>query len=301
MISRNPIKQIALACSLFGLAIAAAGATEPYTHRPHSPISAPVPATDKWQYQLFNPTPRSLMRPMSTDRPDKTESAYTVDAGHFQIEATLVQFGMDTWNADGESVFGINAGNVNIKVGLTNNADFQAVVENVLHERVRTDGSTTRKSGFGDIQTRLKVNLWGNDGGTTALAVMPYINWPANTNGFGNKKVEGGIIVPLAVELPWGVGMGVMTEVDFVVRDRSDYGLDFVNSITFSRDIVGNLAGYAECHTLLPDTGMDPIVTLDVGLCYAFTEDLLFDAGINFGVTEAADDFNPFAGFSMRF
>jgi hypothetical protein len=46
---------------------------------------------------------------------------------------------------------------------------------------------------------------------------------------------------------------------------------------------------------------MDPIVTLDVGLCYAFTEDLLFDAGINFGVTEAADDFNPFAGFSMRF
>lgn len=63
-----------------------------------SAVSASEP--DKWQYSLFNPTPRLLMRPMSTDRPDKTESLYTVDAGHFQFEADLVSFG-------------INAGNVN--------------------------------------------------------------------------------------------------------------------------------------------------------------------------------------------
>jgi hypothetical protein len=62
-----------------------------------------VPTTDvnKWQYNLFNPTPRALMREMSTDRPDKTESAYTVD-GHFQFEADLVSFSIDRWNADGE-------------------------------------------------------------------------------------------------------------------------------------------------------------------------------------------------------
>jgi hypothetical protein len=30
------------------------------------------------------------MREMSTDRPDQTESAYTVDAGHFQVEMDLV-------------------------------------------------------------------------------------------------------------------------------------------------------------------------------------------------------------------
>jgi hypothetical protein len=33
------------------------------------------------------------LREMSTDRPDKTESPYTVDAGHFQFEADLVSFG----------------------------------------------------------------------------------------------------------------------------------------------------------------------------------------------------------------
>jgi hypothetical protein len=257
--------------------------------------------TDKWQYNLFNPTPRVLMRPMSTDRPDKTESPYSVDAGHFQIESTLVDFAIDNGISDNGKAFGINAANVNLKVGLTNNADFQVVVENYLYEQVRADGQTTRKSGFGDITTRLKVNLWGNDGGTTALAVMPFVTWPTNTNEFGNKKVEGGIIVPLAVELPWGFGMGVMTEVDFVARDEGGYGANFINSITFSRDIIGNLAGYVECFAELQDTGVDPVLTVDTGLTYMLTENIQLDAGINFGVTEAADDFNPFVGISMRF
>jgi len=41
---------------------------------------------DKRRYNLFHPTPDALLREMATDRPDKTESAYSVDAGHYQIE-----------------------------------------------------------------------------------------------------------------------------------------------------------------------------------------------------------------------
>jgi len=52
-------------------------------------VCASDPAPDKSSFHFFNPTPRSLMRELSTDRPDKTESAYTVDAGHFQIESDL--------------------------------------------------------------------------------------------------------------------------------------------------------------------------------------------------------------------
>ena len=47
---------------------------------------------DKAKYHLLNPTPREQMREMSTDRPDKTESPYTVDAGHFQIESDLFAY-----------------------------------------------------------------------------------------------------------------------------------------------------------------------------------------------------------------
>ena len=41
---------------------------------------------DKSVYHLFHPTPFALMRELNTDRPDKTESPFTVDAGHYQIE-----------------------------------------------------------------------------------------------------------------------------------------------------------------------------------------------------------------------
>lgn len=287
------MNQIRIFCLFTWPAMVAAVAGEP--------LAASAPAQDKWQYNLFNPTPRHLMRPMSTDRPDKTESPHTVDAGHFQIESSLAELAFDNWNDDGERVFGLNAANINLKAGLLNNTDFQVILENYLYEETDAGGTTTEKSGFGDITTRLKVNLWGNDGGPTALAVMPLVKWPVNTGDLGNKKIEGGVIVPFGMELPWGFGMGAMTEVDFVHRDGGNYGANFVNSITFSRSIVGELAGYAECFTELQDTGRDPVVTLDTGLTFMLTENVQLDAGINFGVTRAADDFNPFAGISMRF
>src|SRR2546425_12662784 len=62
--------------------------------RVYLPLSGP----DKGKYTLFNPTPRELMREMNTDRPDKTESPFTVDAGHFQIEADILNYTYDRYN-----------------------------------------------------------------------------------------------------------------------------------------------------------------------------------------------------------
>src|SRR6266446_7555748 len=55
---------------------------------------------DKSKYNLFNPTPRELVREMATDRPDKTEAPFTVDAGHFQIEADVLNYTYDRYNSD---------------------------------------------------------------------------------------------------------------------------------------------------------------------------------------------------------
>src|ERR1039458_2338197 len=50
---------------------------------------------DKNGYNLFNPTPDEYMREMSPDRPDKTDSPFTVDAGHFQLEMDYANFTYD--------------------------------------------------------------------------------------------------------------------------------------------------------------------------------------------------------------
>lgn len=273
-------------------------------------VASAAPAADappdKSQFNLLHPTPPQWLREMSTDRPDKTESPYTVDAGHFQIELDLVNYSYDRHNParDGTLVRTWAIAPLNLKVGLLNNLDVQLVLQ--PHTYVHTSdpaAGVSRQRGFGDLVTRVKWNLWGNDGGATAFALMPYFKLPTNQDQLGNHSVEGGLIAPLAVELPAGWGMGLMTQLD-VVRDTrsSGYHPEFVNTVTFGHDIIGDLGGYVEFFSSVSaERGASWVGTVDLGLTYALTKNLQLDAGINIGVTRAADDFNPFVGLSFRF
>ena len=263
-------------------------------------LAGPTETPDKSRYHLFSPTPRELMREMSTDRPDQTESPFTVDAGHFQLEMDFFKFTYDHHSPDGVRTETWNIAPVNLKVGLLNNVDLQIVLDNYIHER--TAPPTNNASGFGDITARLKINLWGNDGGSTAFAIMPYVKLPLNSSSLRNGRTEGGVILPLAVALPGGWGMGLMTEVDFVSDGDAGHDTEWVNSITVSHDIVGKLAGYLEFFSVVGNApGFDWQGQIDVGFTCAVTEDVQFDFGCNFGITESAPDFQPFAGFSLRF
>ncbi|CAA9243578.1 MAG: hypothetical protein AVDCRST_MAG42-2152 [uncultured Chthoniobacterales bacterium] len=261
----------------------------------------------KTEYHLFNPTPRELMRELSTDRPDKTESPYTVDAGHFQIESDLASFSYDAFNGDptDTTTESWSFANTNFKVGLLNNVDLQVVVSTFNHVRTedRTFDIAEESSGFGDVVTRLKINLWGNDGGQTALALMPFVKFPTSQQDLGNDAVEGGLIVPLAIALPAEWQMGLMTQFDFN-RDGSGsgYHTEFINTVTLSHDIVGDLAGYVEFFSAVStEDESDWVGTVDLGLTYGLTADIQLDAGVNVGVTRAADDVNPFVGATWRF
>ncbi len=158
------------------------------------------PPPDKSDYNLFNPTPVTLMRELSPDRPDKTESPYTVDTGHFQLEMDFANYTGD--DTDGVHTEAWNVAPVNLKVGVLNNVDVQFVLDDYLYVRTadHVAGTTTTQSGFGDFTTRVKINLWGDDGGDTAFGVMPFAKFPTNTDHLGNDAVEGGVIFPLAVK-----------------------------------------------------------------------------------------------------
>jgi hypothetical protein len=262
---------------------------------------------DKGAYNLFNPTPRDLLRDLSTDRPDKTESPYTVDAGHFQIETDLASFSYDGYNGDPRDVRtqASSFATTNLKVGLLNNVDLQLVVPTFNHVRAedRTARVVDEESGFGDMITRLKINVWGNDGGRTAFAVMPFVKFPTAHDAFGNDAVEGGVILPLAIALPGEWQMGVMTEFDFN-EDGSGHGYHtaFINSVTVSHNIVGPLGGYVELFSeISTERNSEWVGTVDLGLTYGINDDVQLDAGVNIGVTRAADDVNPFVGLSWRF
>jgi hypothetical protein len=49
----------------------------------------------KTEYSLFNLVPDAQLRDFSTDRPGKSHSSKTVDAGHFQIESDFIIYTRD--------------------------------------------------------------------------------------------------------------------------------------------------------------------------------------------------------------
>jgi len=271
------------------------------------PPSTEPPPADKSIYTLWNPTPQLLMREMSTDRPDRTESPFTVDAGHVQIELDLLSYthavldsGPGSTRVDAFAFVPFN-----LKAGLCNSADLQILVPTYNTIQLHSSGSsqTDEASGFGDLVTRLKMNLWGNDGGATAFAMMPFLRLPTNTGGVGLDDVAGGIILPLGVELPLGWTMGTMLELDFYNLERRGFQTAVINSITFSHSIVGDLSGYVEFFSNL-ETGSGAApwrATADCGLTYRITPNLQLDTGVNIGLTSASETANTFLGVSMRF
>src|SRR5262245_52301608 len=81
-------------CSLFGPALLAACVVGVLSGRAQS-------LGDKSGYNLFNPVPADQLRAMTLDGPGATESPYTVDAGHFQLEMTLYNQGSYEEDFDG--------------------------------------------------------------------------------------------------------------------------------------------------------------------------------------------------------
>jgi hypothetical protein len=254
------------------------------------------PGVDKLHYTLFDPTPRALMREMSTDRPDTTESPYTVDAGHVQVEASFVDYTRDN---DEGSIEAFSVLPMNVKLGLTNQIDLQLAYEPYVHEKSENEST----DGFGVTQLRLKINLWGNDGGDTAFALMPFVQFPTADDEFGGTdKVEGGLILPLAISLPNEWSLGVMAELD-AVRDAADedYEFQFVHTATIGHAIVGELAGYIEyVGVVTTESDVDYIALVGGGLTYGVNENVQLDCGLNVGLSEDADDFNVFVGVSVR-
>ncbi|CAN5836052.1 hypothetical protein BH11VER1_BH11VER1_05210 [soil metagenome] len=258
----------------------------------------PVLTPDKSGYHLFNPTPADQMREMSTDRPDTTESPYTVDAGHYQLELSFFDYRQDREGSlRNESwAFGL----VNFKLGLSNKTDLQFVFNSYAEDKSQDGDITDRASGFSDLLLRVKTNLWGNDGGTTALALMPYVKIPTDT-GISNGDWEGGLIVPLGIAVNDRVSVGLMAVGGYVRDEESgDSGFEWLHSATIGIELTELLGMYVE-FAGLAGAATDYQAFFNTGLTFSMIDNLVFDSGVRIGLNDAAEDFGVFTGMSVRF
>lgn len=243
-------------------------------------------------YTLFHPKPRELWRPLSADRPDTTESPYTVDPGAVQLEMSFFDY---TKNGDAETWV---AAPFNLKVGLTESTDIQFIFDPYIYHDADGGAST---DGVGDVQIRLKWNIWGNDGGRTALAIMPFVKLPTASDDLGNEELEGGVIVPWATDLAEGLGLGLMAEFDFIYDEEDDdYDLELVTTAALGIDLSDWWGMYVE-GVAITSTDADFRALAGFGVTYAIDANVVVDAGMNIELTGDADDVNIFSGITVRF
>ncbi|MCG8603250.1 MAG: transporter [Verrucomicrobiales bacterium] len=279
--------KLSLFLSIPLLATLAASAGDPvdYGKAPADPSMV-----DKSGYTLFNPTPRELWRDLSPDRPDATESPVTVDAGAWVVEASYLDWRRD----NGDESYTVMA--TNLKLGLTNDTDLQFVFDSYTWENPAAGAGS---EGFGDVQLRLKHNLWGNEGGSNAFAIFPFVKIPTGTP-LSNGEVEGGLILPFGMDLTDGIGLGLMAEIDAVYNDVTlDHDIEFLHSAVLGIDLTDRLGMFTE---YIGITGPSTYQAYFAGgFTLSLSEDLVLDWGTQVGLNDNSEDLGIFGGFTKRF
>jgi hypothetical protein len=255
--------------------------------------------TARHSYSLFNPVPRNKMKDMETDRPDVTESAYTVEAGHFQVESDL--FKQVRNKIDGLKTLENDYNLANLKLGLTEKMDLQLVVPTYVSTTTRdanTNKIINKTSGIDDLTLRLKYNIWGNADGKTALSVLPFISLP--TSSFADNKVQGGLTFPFALKINEEWNFGSQASFSVVNEEDDKYHTEYLYSFTFGKKLTKQLSGFVEsyvnysAYTKIADTYANG------GLIFSVTDNFNIDAGVNYGLNSTADKLF-FVGFSFRY
>src|SRR5204863_6021640 len=129
-------------------------------------------------------------------------------------------------------------------------------------------------SGFGDLSARVKLNLWGNDGGKTALSVSGNATFPTANARIGSGRYAAGPSVEFAAKLPGEFELRINSGASISEDVRDEIQSTFGNLISLSHAIVVPLEEYCAFNTAVFTRGGDWVGEIRVGLNYRLSRNL---------------------------
>lgn len=241
---------------------------------------------------------KAAARELTTDRPDATESPFTVEPGHAQLEMDLVAYARDR---DGPTLTEEWEGApLNVRVGVTRNLEagiFLVPYRRIIESAARAP--RTAVSGPGDVTLRGKWNVRGNDGGSLAWGLMADLKLPTASRRLGNRQVEGALTLPVAFDVGAGWGGAAMTAIEVVYTDAGRHRPVWINTLTVGRDLTATVGGFIEVTSAAGDGAH--VATLNGGLTRRLSADTQLDCGINVALSRGAPDRLFFVGLSRRY
>lgn len=268
-------------------------------------LSPGAGTADKSIYDVFNSTPDDEMRSFCSDRPTKSTLPCTVDAGHFQYEADLLNWSHYTANNVTQNTYLFL--NPTFKVGITNRTEIDLNIP-PLEEVVTHDKAThtnTNLIGVGDLYTRLKYNIIGNDSSDQALALVPFIKIPTAESGIGNKAFEGGLNIPLTFACPHDFTFGLDPEIEALQNSKNEgYHVHYQWLFNLSHALFSDkIIGYAELWSGINNdpSGTVTQISADFAVSWLLQPTLQMDVWTNIGLNDKTPDIQTMLGISQRF
>lgn len=236
------------------------------------------------------------------DRPGKASPTCTVPPGHVQVE-----IGIGDWirmNSGGERDTALAIGQFAVKYGLTDRSHIEVDVTPWQRQTSRAVGLRDSQSGFGDLRLVYRHLLTPADA-PMQVAVSPFVKIPTARHPIGNRKWEGGLIVPIQYAIPHSrLAVALAPELDSVA-DGDGHGRHFsmAQVVSLGWQATPTLGVSAE---IWSQWDWDPVGTErqasgDVSAAFLASSRVQIDAGANFGLNRATPDIELYAGASILF
>jgi hypothetical protein len=236
------------------------------------------------------------------DRPGKSSQTCIVPTGHVQVE-----IGIGDWtltNSGGERDTSLAVGQVAIKYGLTARSHIEVDVTPWQRVTSRSGRLRDSRSGFGDLLLVYK-HLLTPPSAPLQLAASPFIKVPTAKQPIGNRRWEGGMVVPIEYAIPKStLVITLAPELDWVADgDRHGHHALMANVVNLGWQATPALNLSAEIWRQWDwdPSGTGRQVSGDVAVAYFTSKRVQLDGGANIGLNRATPDLELNAGLSILF
>jgi len=229
-----------------------------------------------------------------------TEWPTTVAPGRFLLEMDAISLTLDK-DAGGKYT-GFGAASTFLSTGLAHNWDIQIGAELFLSQKYEGGSFTDRNLGIGDVYVRTKWRFFEDAETGTAIAILPYVKFPTNSGGVGNKSTEGGLIVPWSTTLIGGFNFNAMAELDFLRNDADDgYDTNWYASASLSRPLTKAVGFYGEVALGKTSGSSATEGVMGGGVTVAISDRTWWDFAVYRGISRDAADWNHVIRFNLEF
>jgi hypothetical protein len=276
-----------LAVLVLAVAIAAGAQVETtLAGDPPAPETATAPAEEE-------PT-------ICSDRPTKANGTCTVPKDHWQIESDVAIWSHSDDN--GAIADQLLAPNPTLKYGLTDHVDLEANIAPYEQLWTRVGNVKTSDTSVSDLLLRLKWEAVKQP--AWSLAIIPFVTAPTARMPVGNGRWEGGVIIPITLNLPDKFELTFQPEIDVFENEALDgHHAEIANLADLSRPLNDRLTVYGEVWGAedFDPAGRVSMASADVAAAYLVSKTLQLDLGADFGLTRATPRTVVYIGISKLF